>query len=240
MSKNLLSLQNISLTYSQKNSILCDISFSVSQGEILSIIGKNGTGKSTLLKIMAGIEKWYTGTVTKYTKKISYVPQKLELEKSFPLSVKEFFLLFHESVNPEKLAKVLSLFEIETLLKQNIHNLSWGEFQKVLLSNAILSDPELLLLDEPTTGIDVIGEELFYKNISLLRESFPELAIVLVSHNLRLVYKHSTRVICLHDNNFCCHGTPNELSENADIKAIFWDYLSPYEHHPHDAQIQRS
>ena len=145
----------------------------------------------------------------------------------------EFFSLFHDTFTQEKLKYTLSLFGLEKFLGQNIHTLSGGEFQKVLIVNALLSDPELLLLDEPTTGIDIIGEELFYKNISLLRETFPKLAIILVSHNLRLVYKNSTRVICLHENNFCCHGTPSEISENADVKAIFGEYLSPYEHHPH-------
>lgn len=240
MNKILLSLEHITLSYDQKkNSLLRDVSFSVSEWEILSIIGKNGTGKSTLLKIIAGIEKNFSGTLQKYTQKISYIPQKLELEKSFPLSVEEFFTLFYSPFSQEKLSKALELFHLGTFLKQNIHSLSGGEFQKVLITWALLSEPELLLLDEPTTGIDVIGEELFYKNISLLCETFPKLAIILVSHNLRLVYKNSTRVICLHENNFCCHGTPSELSENADVKAIFGEYLSPYEHHPHDVESHK-
>ena len=234
MNKILLSLEHVTLSYDQKkNSLLRDVSFSVSEWEILSIIGKNGTGKSTLLKIIVGIEKNFSGILQKNTQKISYIPQKLELEKSFPLSVEEFFTLFYNPFSQKKLSQALALFHLETFLKQNIHSLSGGEFQKVLITGALLSEPELLLLDEPTTGIDVIGEELFYKNISLLRETFPKLAIILVSHNLRLVYKNSTRVICLHENNFCCHGTPSELSENADVQAIFWEYLRPYEHHPH-------
>ena len=96
-----------------------------------------------------------------------------------------------------------------------------------------MHEPELMLLDEPTNGIDVVGEEQFYKNISDVKLLFPKLAIILVSHNLHLVYKNSDKVICLHENNFCCHGTPLELQENPDVQKIFGEHISPYVHSPH-------
>lgn len=236
MSKTLLEINNISISYDNKKSfILRDISFSLHQWEILSIIWKNGTGKSSLLKAIAGIQKIHTGKITKHTEKISYVPQKLELDKSFPLIVNEFFHIFNTTLSKQTISEYLKLFDIEKLRYRNIHRLSGGEFQKVLILNALLSQPDILLLDEPTSWIDVIGEELFYKNITEIKKTFPDLAIILVSHNLSLVYKNSSRVICLHENNFCCHGTPKELSENSDIQNIFWEYLRPYEHQPHAA-----
>lgn len=234
MSKTILDLQNIFLSYNNKKSyILRDISFSLWQWEVLSIIGKNGTGKSSLLKSIAGIQSISSWKIIRNTKKIAYVPQKLQLEKDFPLSVKEFFHIFNSKVDSKKMEELLEVFSAEKLLMQNIHTLSGGEFQKVLIINALLSDPELLLLDEPTSGIDVVGEELFYKIISDIKKAFPKMNIILVSHNLNLVYKNSTRVICLHENNFCCHGTPTELQNNPDIQKIFWEYLRPYEHQPH-------
>lgn len=240
MNNLLLEVQNISLSYDNKKSyILRDISFSLWEWEILSIIGKNGTGKSTLLKAITGIQKVSTGNIKKYTRNISYVPQKLQLDKDFPVSVKEFFSIFNTEVQEEKLVELLRLFSTEKLLFQNIHTLSGWEFQKILIINALLSRPDLLLLDEPTTGIDIIGEEFFYKIITDIKKVFPKMSIILVSHNLRLVYKNSTRIICLHENNFCCHGTPTELSENAEIKGIFGEYLRPYEHHPHDVQSHK-
>lgn len=236
MTKKLLEIQNISLSYNKwKTFILKDINFSVSEWEILSIIGKNGTGKSSLLKAIGGIQTIHTGKIKKYTKKISYVPQKLHLEASFPVLVEEFFSIFNSDITTKKITEYLKLFDIEKLRNRNIHNLSGGEFQKVLILNALVSEPDILLLDEPTSWIDVIWEELFYKNISEIKKSFPKLAIILVSHNLSLVYKNSSRVICLHENNFCCHGTPQELSKNSDIQNIFWEYLRPYEHQPHSA-----
>jgi zinc transport system ATP-binding protein len=111
--------------------------------------------------------------------------------------------------------------------------LSGGELQKVLIVSALLSHPDLILLDEPTAWIDIIGEEIFYKLIKEVKDFFPHLAIILVSHNIHLVYKNSHKVICLHENNFCCHGTPLEVGNNPTIKKIFWEYVLPYEHHPH-------
>ena len=234
MNNTLLELKKISLSYDDnKNSLLQELSFSLSEWEVLSIIGRNGTGKSSLLKIIAGIETGYTGQIIRYTRKISYVPQKLELENSFPLTVKEFLYIFNNTVDSLVLTRIKKLFHIEKFLHKNMSDLSGGEFQKVLICNALLSEPELLILDEPTTWIDVIGEEQFYEIIHETKKLFPKLAIILVSHNLHLVYNNSTHVICLHENNFCCHGTPAEVSKNPDIHSIFGKYLSPYKHNPH-------
>jgi ABC-type Mn2+/Zn2+ transport system ATPase subunit len=103
----------------------------------------------------------------------------------------------------------------------------------VLIISALISNPDLILLDEPTTWIDVIWEEKFYEIIAEVKKLFPNISIILVSHNINLVYKNSDKVICLHENNFCCHWTPNEVQNNITIKKIFWEYLLPYEHKPH-------
>lgn len=228
-----MSVSNLTLSYDNgKSSILRDISFCLRKWEILSIIGKNWSGKSSLLKAIAGIHTPHSWSITKNIDKVSYVPQKLHLDKSFPLRVKEFFKIFN-TMTDQKIDQICQLFDITNLLDRNIHVLSWWEFQKVLIANALLSEPELLLLDEPTSGIDIIWEQDFYKNIALVRETYPNIGIILVSHNLHLVYKNSNKVICLHDNNLCCHGTPHEVLENEEVHGIFGEYLRPYEHKPH-------
>lgn len=218
---------------SGKSFILKDISFSLREGEILSIIWKNGTGKSSLLKAIAGIHTLHSGNISKKTNNISYIPQKIHLEESFPLKVYEFLSIFNTSISSKDITDMLSFFQSEKLRERNIHTLSGGEFQKVLIINALLSKPDLLLLDEPTSWIDLIGEEQFYENIAQVQSMYPKIAIILVSHNLHLVYKNSNRVICLHENNLCCHGSPSEILENTDINNVFGKYLLPYEHTPH-------
>lgn len=230
----ILDISNVHLSYDNgKSFILKDISFSLSEGEILSIIGKNGTGKSSLLKAIAGVESIFSWKIQKNTNNISYIPQKLYLEKSFPLSVWEFFKIFNDSLSEKKVTGLLEQFGVKKLNNRNIHTLSGWEFQRILIINALIPEPDVVLLDEPTSGIDLSGEEDFYKNIAEIQKNFPKIAIILVSHNLHLVYKNSNRVICLHENNLCCHGSPSEVLENKDVKNIFGKYLRPYEHTPH-------
>lgn len=234
MSKTVLSVSKAHLSYNHwKSFVLRDISFSLHEGEILSIIGKNGSGKSSLLKAIAGIQKLHSGKITRHSKRISYVPQKLSLEESFPLRSSEFVRIFNDRANTEETNKLFREFHSEQLQKKNLSSLSGGEFQKVLIINALLLKPDILLLDEPTSGIDALWEEQFYENIAKVQESYPKIAIVLVSHNLHLVYKNSTRVICLHEHNLCCHGTPSEVLQNENVSEIFGKYLRPYEHSPH-------
>ncbi|NDK08586.1 ATP-binding cassette domain-containing protein [Candidatus Gracilibacteria bacterium] len=234
MNNEILRLENVSLSYDNgKTYVLKDISFGLLSGEILSIIGVNGTGKTSLLKVIAGILSPSQGKLLKKYKKLSYVPQKINLDDSFPILVEEYIEIYNEKIGLKKIKDILHKFNSEYLLGKKINKLSGGELQKVLIVTALLSKPDLMLLDEPTAGIDIIGEEIFYKLIKEVKEYFPELSIVLVSHNIHLVYKNSQKVICLHENNFCCHGTPAEIGNNPTIKNIFGEYILPYRHNPH-------
>ena len=107
----------------------------------------------------------------------------------------------------------------------------------MLIVSALISNPDLLLLDEPTAWIDIIWEENFYKNIADIKNIFPKISIILVSHNLNLVYKNSDKVICLHKDNFCCHWTPKKISELEEVKKIFWNFTAQYSHSPHKKNI---
>lgn len=234
LENTILELKNVSISYDNWNSfILKDLNFTVSKGEVLSIIWMNGTGKSTLLKAVAWINKIYSWDIIKKYKKASYVPQKIDIDKTFPITVYEFVKIYNKKIELKSLINYLIIFDIEKLYDENIVNLSGWEFQKVLIISALINNPDLLLLDEPTSWIDIIWEENFYKIIAKIREEFPDLSIILVSHNLKLVYKNSDNIICLHKNNFCCHWTPAKIWESDEIKKIFWDFLAPYKHEPH-------
>jgi len=234
MSKTLLSLDNISVSFDRnKTYVLRNISFSLPKGSIMSIIWMNGTGKSTLLKIIAWIEKQTSGEITRNYKRLWYVPQKIDVDMTFPLTVKEFINIYNPKVSTKKIKKMLEKFDSKDIFDKKITLLSGGQFQKMLIISALIWEPEILLLDEPTAWIDAIWEEVFYQNISEIKEMFPELSIILVSHNLHLVYKNSDTIICLHNDNFCCHGTPLEVWNNKDVKEIWWDLVAPYKHDPH-------
>lgn len=232
--KYLIELKNISLTFnSGKTYVLKDISFWVKPWEVVSIIWMNWSWKSSLLKVISWIYKQSSWEVIKNCKKISYVPQKINIDNTFPIKVYEFIKIFNDKIKDENIKNLLKKFWAENLFDKKTSNLSWWEFQKMLIVSSILSNPELIILDEPTAWIDIVWEEKFYELIAETKKIFPNLSIILVSHNINLVYKNSDKVICLHENNFCCHGTPHELQKNDDIKNIFWKLILPYEHHPH-------
>ncbi len=238
MSKPLLQLSDVSISFDRKKTyILKDICFSLWKGAVMSIIWMNGTGKSTLLKIIAGIQEQTSGTIIRNYKKLWYVPQKIDVDMTFPLTVREFINIYNIGVSDSTIKNMLNKFDSKKILETQIAHLSGGEFQKMLIVSALMSEPDLLLLDEPTSWIDALWEKVFYQNISEVKKVFPELSIILVSHNLHLVYKNSDTIICLHSDNFCCHGTPAEIGNNKDVKEIWWDLVVPYKHKPHEKHI---
>jgi len=233
--KEILKLENIFLSFDNKKTyVLKDISFSVFSWEVLSIIWINWSGKSSLLKVIAWIQKINSWKITKNYKKLSYVPQKISLDKTFPIKVSEFIKIYNQNIRDEKILSYLKKFDSEDLFSKNISSLSGWEFQKILIISALLNEPELILLDEPTAWIDIIWEEIFYELIKEVKTLFPKISIILVSHNIKLVYKNSDKVICLHENNFCCHWTPSIVSQNKITESIFGKYTLPYKHTPHN------
>lgn len=227
----ILELKNISVNYWEKN-ILNNISFNIKKWDIVSLIWKNWTWKSTLIKTIIGVNKNYSWVIIKKYSKIWYVPQKLNFETTVPLTVIEFLKIYNEKYMKNSL-KYFQKFHSEKLLEKNISDLSGWELQKVLIINSILSNPDLLILDEPTAGIDIIWEEIFYKIIQDIQKLFPDLAILIVSHNLKMVYSHSTKIIILHENCYCT-GTPEEIKQNKSYENIFGDLVTPYKHtHDH-------
>jgi len=233
--QEILKLEKIDLSYNNKKTyVLKDISFSVFSWEILSIIWVNWAWKSSLLKIIAWIQKQSSWKIIKNYKKLSYVPQKISIDKNFPILVSEFIKIYNIWVKNSEIKKLLKEFDAENLFEKKVWDLSWWQLQKVLIISALISSPDIILLDEPTAWIDIIWEETFYKIIKNVQEKYPSLSIILVSHNIKLVYKNSDKVICLHENNFCCHWTPLEVSSNKITESLFWKYTLPYKHNPHN------
>lgn len=224
------------ITYQIVDKLILDaVSLDINTNEIITLIGPNGAGKSTLIKCLLGLLPLASGSVQRKAQlKIAYIPQKTYLNPSIPIHV-EGFLRLAGDFNKKDLLKALSKVGAEKLLNADLHKLSGGEFQRVMLARAILRKPELLVLDEPTQGMDVVAQQGLY---ALLNDIKTELgsAILMVSHDLHLVMSNTDRVICL-NQHVCCSGHPESVSTDPAYLQLFGlkegDGLAVYEHH-HD------
>ena len=222
------------------------VSLVVEKGKIITLIGPNGSGKSTTAKIALGLHKNIEGEVQKLTDKIGYVPQKISIDWTLPLRVKDFMLLT-DDLNDKLIDEALTLTGVDHLKNKNLGNLSGGEFQRVLLARAISKKPELLVLDEPVQGVDFTGEIALYKLIKKISENL-DCGILLISHDLHTVMSATDHVVCL-NGHVCCSGSPLDVAKNKEYKALFGEQasqtLSIYEHkhdhvHSSDGEIKKN
>jgi zinc transport system ATP-binding protein len=222
------------------------VSLEVKKGKIITLIGPNGSGKSTTAKIALGIYKDIEGSVEKHTNKVGYVPQKITIDWTLPLRVKDFMILT-EVLKEEEIDDALSLTGVIHLKNKNLGNLSGGEFQRVLLARAISKKPELLVLDEPVQGVDYTGEIALYELIKKISDTL-NCGILLISHDLHTVMTATDHVVCL-NGHVCCSGTPKDVVKNNEYKSLFGDrasqILSIYEHkhdhvHSNDGDIKKN
>ena len=223
-----------------------DVSLQVEKGKIITLIGPNGSGKSTTAKIALGIYKKIEGEVEKYTTKVGYVPQKISIDWTLPIRVRDFMLLT-ENLNDDTVDEALSLTGVIHLKDKSLGNLSGGEFQRVLLARAISKKPELLVLDEPVQGVDFTGEIALYELIKKISDDL-KCGILLISHDLHTVMSATDHVVCL-NGHVCCSGSPLDVAKNNEYKALFGEQasqiLSVYEHkhdhvHSNDGDIKQN
>lgn len=213
--------------------LLHEVSLQILPGEIVTLIGPNGAGKSTLLRAIIGAQRISAGDIRKKPGlRIGYTPQKLHLEKTMPISVARFLSLAGHLPRGAR-ADVLHRTGVEDLREAQMADLSGGELQRVLLARALLQAPDLLILDEPTQGLDQPGEARFYHLLSEVRRETGA-GVLMVSHDLHVVMAESDRVICL-NTHVCCTGAPAQVSADPAYHALFGARaeLALYEHH-HD------
>ncbi|GAB1364940.1 metal ABC transporter ATP-binding protein [Rhodobacter sp.] len=223
--------------------VLHDISLTVQAGEIITVVGPNGSGKSTLLRALLGILPAAAGGVTRAPGlRLGYVPQRLQIDRSMPISVRRFLSL-PVRVSDTQAAAVLERVGMPGLGGLQMAALSGGQLQRVLLARALLAQPQVLILDEPTQGLDQPGEAAFYRLIEEVRAE-TGCAVLMVSHDLHVVMAASDRVVCL-NGHVCCQGTPQVVSDAPEYRALFGlgtqGALALYRHehdhdhaHPHD------
>lgn len=218
--------------------ILEDVNLHIHCGKLHVLIGKNGAGKSTLIKAILG-EVPHQGKIVFQTPegrtfkksnplRIGYVPQSLNIEKGTPVSVYDFMascisrepvFLFKRKKTTEKIKEALKVFQVEDCIDRKLSNLSGGQLQRVLLSLAIVNEPNLLLLDEPVSGIDKKGMELFYETIDKLKKNY-DIAIILVSHDLEYVKKYADEVVLL-DRKVLKKGNTASVFASKEFNQVF-------------------
>ena len=217
--------------------VLHDVSLTLAPGEIVTILGPNGSGKSTLLRALLGIVPVAEGRIQRQPGlRLGYVPQRLMIDRTMPMTVRRFLSL-PTRVSDQAAAEVLARTGMAGHEADQMTQLSGGQLQRVLLARALLGKPQVLMLDEPTQGLDQPGEAAFYRLIEEVRRDTGA-AILMVSHDLHVVMAASDRVICL-NGHICCEGTPRVVSNAPEYRALFGlgtqGALALYRHeHDHD------
>ena len=232
MTSTLLNAQNISLAIDGKQ-ILQDITLQIDENQIVTLIGPNGAGKTSLVKIVLGLSKPSAGSVKlRKNLRVGYMPQSLHVDNIMPISEQKFLQLAVRA-KPELIEQVLSEVKASQLLHSQIHSLSGGELQRVLLARALIQEPEFLVLDEPVQGVDINGQAELYALISSIRDKH-QCGILMVSHDLHLVMSATDEVICL-NQHVCCHGHPEQVSNDPAYLELFGKKqaasLAVYAHH---------
>lgn len=240
---NLISLENVSFKY-ENTLVLSKVNFEIKKGDYVTFIGPNGGGKTTLLKLILGFIKPFEGEikVNIEKKKIGYVPQKaVNFDQNFPATVSEVVAMGRiankgliKMLNKDdydKIESALKFVEMWDKREEKIGELSGGQQQRVFIARALCSEPEILILDEPTTGIDSNSRNNFY---TLLKELNKKgITLILVSHDVSAVVKDITRIICI-NQTVNCHNDINELNKKENKFLCAYPHNIKFVGHKHD------
>ncbi|MCH8237808.1 MAG: zinc ABC transporter ATP-binding protein ZnuC [Proteobacteria bacterium] len=240
--ETLIQANGINVTRGGKE-ILSNVGVSVRAGEVVTLIGPNGAGKTTVVRIILGLMKADRGTVIRRPALVvGYMPQRLSIDPTLPLTVGRFLALGAKRGNSHAGNRAAALDEVGAgaVMDTPLHDVSGGEFQRILLARALLRDPNLLVLDEPSQGIDINGQAELYRLITRIRDR-RGCGVLMVSHDLHLVMAETDQVICL-NRHVCCAGHPETVTADPSYIALFGKQvastLAVYHHHhdhTHDA-----
>ncbi len=215
------------------------VDLSIRSGEIVTLIGPNGSGKSSTARLALGIAACSEGSVRRRAGlRTAYVPQKMAVDWALPLRVQDLMELT-QKLGIAEMIKALDMMGAASLLPREVRHLSGGELQRVLLARAVARQPELLVLDEPTQGVDFSGEIALYDLIKDVRDRLG-CGILMISHDLHMVMAATDQVVCL-NGHVCCHGTPERVVQSPEYRNLFGDRaaaaLAIYQHHHDHAHL---
>jgi zinc transport system ATP-binding protein len=228
--ESLLSVSNLGVEFDQ-NYILKNLNFDLKRGETLVIAGPNGVGKTVLLKALLGLIP-YSGLIDwRKNTAIGYIPQRVPLNQDLPLTVEDFFQMRGvDSMSTIQKIKEVGINE-QNFIKKRLGILSSGQFQRVLLAWAMSNSPQVLIFDEPISGIDFVGEETINH---LMKETQREkdLSLIVVTHDLNKVYNQTNHVLCL-NRDIACYGTPHEVLTPETLQTLYGGEHRHYRHIQH-------
>jgi zinc transport system ATP-binding protein len=207
-----IEVKNLYFEYNNQNKVIENLSFNVKEGEFVGVVGPNGSGKTTLIKILIGSLKQKKGTIKFFGKNlnnskniIGYVPQKLHIDSTFPATVNELLSFLDDKKN---IKEVLKIMEIEKFLDKKFSELSGGQQQRVIATIALSKNPKILILDEPSSGIDLKGQTKFNELLSKLNKT-KKTTIILISHDTQMISKFAKKALCIGKPSYCFGPTKN-------------------------------
>ncbi len=238
----LVSVQAVSYKYNSE-SVLENVSFNIEEGDFLGIIGPNGAGKTTLFHCMLGLLNSYSGRITilnqdikknkKIFKKIGYIPQKKSIDQKFPLTVQELVSLSLTRETPKNVVfKILKQVGLYNMKNKTIGQLSGGQQQRVLIAKALVNNPIILMLDEPTNELDQKSQHDFYFLLKELNEK-NKITIIWTSHDMDAVNKYANKVSCINKRMFF-HGDKSEFFSTEDHLRNYSESTMQIHMHEHD------
>lgn len=239
LSAPLIQSQGLGLAIAGKV-ILDRVDIAIQSQEIVTVIGPNGAGKTSLLQVLLGLQSPTKGKIIRRPGlTVGYLPQRFTVDPSLPLAV-DRLLTLTRSATAKEIDRVLEEVKAKHLRKAQVSTLSGGELQRVLLARALIGQPQLLILDEPTQGVDMTGEAEFYRLIADIRR-VRGCAVLLVSHDIHLVMAATDRVICL-NRHICCHGLPDAVGRDPEFLRLFGSRAAEafalyVHHHDHDHDL---
>ncbi len=222
------------------NVVLEGISFEIAQGQVAAVIGPNGSGKTTLIKAILGLIPVRSGEIRVFGKHfhavrdlVGYAPQRFDFDRSFPITVGEFMNLARHPHSPASRVaeKIKEVGLAAQTVRVQLGTLSGGQLQRVLIAQAILNNPQILILDEPASGIDIAGEATFQELIAHLNQEYGT-TVLMISHDIAMVSRLVDNVICV-NRQMLCYGPPKEALTARKIDELFGPAVELYEHPGH-------
>lgn len=220
--------------------VLDHVDLSIMRREIVTLVGPNGSGKTSLARVLLGLLPTQAGHIERALNLTTgYLPQRCDINRNLPLTVSRFLALAGRTRRGD-IEDALDAVAGRHLAELDVAKLSGGELQRTLLARALLRNPDLLVLDEPTQGVDVTGQVEFYELIGRLRDKL-DCGILMISHDLHFVMAATDKVVCL-NHHVCCSGPPEIVQQHPDYLALFGSdaaaRLAVYtHHHDHDHDL---